>query len=308
MLFNNFEVYTPPAEWEKILDREFPDFDTIGAKLTWVDAKMVPSTKVDMRRPTKPLGTTSIAPQPVGHRMEKAILVDKKPVFLQCSHMMPEIQSNNKKTFKGGSRVVIGENFLIQPGQRDVLTWLYFAAPYIENNGATEKSAMPEYQFVFPEKKALAERDGWKKDNELKRLVYEELSEEQIIKCMKGLEIEPQGSLILNQKLLISKVSTGSQIYKDNFYDLVKSTTSKKEKVEEIEEEFSVSDFVSELKSEGLIVEEEGKWRSKSLLNGELNKTPFWQSSATGDDAFFALVKQLETNSELLAKLKKLKP
>lgn len=311
MLFNNFEPFQIPETGpisRAALKEAFPEFPEETVKLVVVPSRMKTQKRV-YEKDKRNAGTRPIPPEPTGHKAVANIVIDGKNVNLQYSEVMPTIGAFSKSFPLGANRLQLYDNFYIQSHQEDLLFFLYFGFPSIANNGVKHRSGDPIYEFYRPGASAMKKIEEWRQKNEPEALVYKQMSYTDVQRVMAGLNITPKTHKnkveeeAANRTLLLAKFKSGGELFKKTFHELVASSAPVVENDAPRETE---SELIDRLVNDDQLKEEDGAWLTRSKVNpDEWNKTAVWKSTKKGDEARFAFIEHLKSNTTLYDKLSK---
>jgi len=210
---------------------------------------------------------------------------------------------NNSVSYSA-NRIEIADGFEIQPHQKDLLFYIQYMCPIVENNKALHKSAEVKYEYEMKQVDAKSKIETAKAARQLEDLIYFNLDYTAILKAVDGLGLTPMFSEEETRVMLHDAIKNGSEIFRKNAFEIVGSVTPKQATTSTEE---SVHELVNRLLGENFIKNEDGLWyiRDRRGDGTKWLKTPFFESAA-GSEAAFALIDHLKVNEELLGKLRKL--
>lgn len=203
------------------------------------------------------------------------------------------------------SRIEIADGFTIEPHQKDLLFYIHYMCPIIDNNKATYKSQGVKYEYEKKDVEAKSKISAAKAARELEDLIYFNTDYKTILKVIDGLGMAPLHTEEETRVALHDAIKNGSETFRNNAFEILNSSKPKQEKSAEGE---SIHELVNRLLSENYIKNEDGMWyiRDRRGDGTKWLKTPFFESAQTGSEAAFALIDHLKVNDELLSKLRKL--
>jgi len=203
------------------------------------------------------------------------------------------------------TRIEIGDGFTIQPHQKDLLFYVHYMCPIVENNKCLYKTTGIKYNYEKKDIEAKSKISLAKAARELEDLIYFSLDYKTILKTVEGLGMAPLHTEEETRVMLHDALKNGSDTFKKNAFEIIGS--SKPQQTTSLEGE-SVHELVNRLISENFIKNEDGLWyiRDRRGDGTKWLKSPFFESTQTGSEAAFALIDHLKLNSELLDKLRKL--
>jgi hypothetical protein len=203
------------------------------------------------------------------------------------------------------SRIQISDGFTIQPHQKDLLFYIQYICPIVENNKSIYKSVGVKYEYEKKDVEAKSKISAAKAARELENLIYFDLDYKTILKTIDGLGMAPLHTEDETRVVLHDAIKSGSETFKKNAFEIINSSKPQQAKTSEGE---SVHELVNRLISENFIKNEDGLWyiRDRRGDGTKWLKTPFFESAEKGSEAAFALIDHLKVNEELLGKLRKL--
>lgn len=203
------------------------------------------------------------------------------------------------------SRIEIADGFTIQPHQKDLLFYIHYMCPIIDNNKSTYKSQGVKYEYEKKDVEAKSKISAAKAARDLENLIYFDTEYKIILKVIDGLGMAPLHTEEETRVALHDAIKNGSETFRNNAFEILNSSKPKQEKSAEGE---SIHELVNRLLSENYIKNEDGMWyiRDRRGDGTKWLKTPFFESAQTGSEAAFALIDHLKVNDELLSKLRKL--
>jgi hypothetical protein len=203
------------------------------------------------------------------------------------------------------SRIEIGDGFSIEPHQKDLLFYVQYMCPIVENNKALYKASDVKYEYELKNVEAKSKIEKARSARELEDLIYFNLDYTVIKKVIDGLGLAPLYTEEETRVMLHDAIKNGSETFKKNAFEIINSAKPQQVKAPEGE---SVHELVNRLISENFIKNEDGMWyiRDRRGDGTKWLKSPFFESTQTGSEAAFALIDHLKVNEELLGKLRKL--
>jgi hypothetical protein len=203
------------------------------------------------------------------------------------------------------TRIEIGDGFTIQPHQKDLLFYVHYMCPIVENNKCLYKTTGVKYNYEKKDIEAKSKISLAKAARELEDLIYFSLDYKIILKAVEGLGMAPLHTEEETRVALHDAIKNGSETFKKNAFEIINS--HKPQQTKSSEEE-SIHELVNRLISENFIKNEDGMWyiRDRRGDGTKWLKSPFFESTQTGSEAAFALIDHLKVNEELLGKLRKL--
>jgi len=203
------------------------------------------------------------------------------------------------------SRIQISDGFTIQPHQKDLLFYIQYICPIIDNNKSVNKSVGVKYEYEKKDVEAKTKISAAKAARELENLIYFDLDYKTILKAVDGLGMSPLHTEEETRVALHDAIKNGSETFKKNAFEIINSSKPQQIKTSEGE---SIHELVNRLISENFIKNEDGMWyiRDRRGDGTKWLKSPFFESAQTGSEAAFALIDHLKVNEELLGKLRKL--
>jgi len=203
------------------------------------------------------------------------------------------------------TRIQIGDGFTIQPHQKDLLFYVHYICPIVDNNKAITKSPGVKYEYEKKDVEAKTKISVAKAARELENLIYFDLDYKIILKAVDGLGMAPLHTEDETRVMLHDAIKSGSETFRKNAFEIIGSSKPAQAKSSEGE---SVHELVNRLLSENFIKNEDGMWyiRDRRGDGTKWLKSPFFESAQTGSEAAFALIDHLKVNEELLGKLRKL--
>jgi hypothetical protein len=203
------------------------------------------------------------------------------------------------------TRIEISDGFTIQPHQKDLLFYIHFMCPIIDNNKSMHKSADVKYEYEMKHVQAKSKIETAKAARELENLIYFDLDYKTILKAVEGVGMAPLHTEEETRVMLHDAIKAGSETFKKNAFEIINSIKPQQSKAPEGE---SIHELVNRLISENYIKNEDGLWyiRDRRGDGTKWLKSPFFESTQTGSEAAFALIDNLKVNEELLGKLRKL--
>lgn len=305
-LSNNSPVDIP--EWaEQELRNEFPDFfqSKRPVVLRIKDKYKLRSYKVPSNNPdaeprlfTQAPGASSIKTK--GNFYDKE--TESEYTLIYTSYAPTNI---NGSINYASSRIDINDGFMIQPHQKDLLFYIHYMCPIVDNNKALYKSVDVKYEYEMKHVEAKSKIETVKAARELEDLIYFNLDYKVITKIVDGLGLAPMYTEEETRVMLHDAIKNGSETFKKNAYEIINSNKPQQVKSSEGE---SVHELVNRLLSENFIKNEDGMWyiRDRRGDGTKWLKSPFFESAQKGSEAAFALIDHLKVNEELLDKLRKL--
>lgn len=202
-------------------------------------------------------------------------------------------------------RVQIGDGFTIQPHQKDLLFYIHYICPIVDNNKALVKSSGVKYEYEKKDVEAKSKINAAKAARELENLIYFDVDYKTILKVVDGLGMAPLHTEEETRVALHDAIKNGSETFRKNAFEILGSSKPVETKQPEGE---SIHELVNRLLSENFIKNEDGMWyiRDRRGDGTKWLKSPFFESAQTGSEAAFALIDHLKVNEELLGKLRKL--
>ena len=203
------------------------------------------------------------------------------------------------------TRIEIGDGFTIQPHQKDLLFYVHYMCPIVENNKCLYKTTGIKYNYEKKDMEAKGKINTAKAARELENLIYFDTDYKTILKAVEGLGMAPLHTEDETRVALHDAIKNGSETFKKNAFEILNA--SKPVQTQSIEGE-SNHELVNRLLSDNFIKNEDGLWyiRDRRGDGTKWLKSPFFESTQTGSEAAFALIDHLKVNSELLDKLRKL--
>jgi hypothetical protein len=203
------------------------------------------------------------------------------------------------------SRIEIADGFSIQPHQKDLLFYIHYMCPIVDNNKAMQKSVDVKYEYEMKHVEAKTKINVAKAARELENLIYFDTDYKNILKAVDGLGMAPLHTEDETRVMLHDAIKNGSETFRKNAFEILGSSKPAQTKSSEGE---SVHELVNRLLSENFIKNEDGMWyiRDRRGDGTKWLKSPFFESAQTGSEAAFALIDHLKVNEELLGKLRKL--
>jgi hypothetical protein len=194
---------------------------------------------------------------------------------------------------------------MIQPHQKDLLFYIQYMCPIVDNNKALYKASDVKYEYEMKQVEAKGKIETVKAARELENLIYFDTDYTTILKAVDGLGMAPLYTEEETRVMLHDAIKNGSETFKKNAYEIINS--GKPQRVKSSEGE-SVHELVNRLLSENFIKNEDGMWyiRDRRGDGTKWLKSPFFESAQKGSEAAFALIDHLKVNEELLDKLRKL--
>lgn len=305
-LSNNSPVDIP--EWaEQELRSDFPDFfkNQRPVVLRVKDKYKLKSYKVPSNQPDAEPRLFVQAPGASSVKT-KANFYDKETESEYTLIYTMSAPSNiNGSINYTSSRIDINDGFMIQPHQKDLLFYIHYMCPIVENNKALYKSNDVKYEYEMKQVEAKGKIETVKAARELEDLVYFNLDYTAITKVVDGLGLAPMYTEEETRVMLHDAIKNGSDTFKKNAFEIINSIKPAQVKQSEGE---SIHEIVNRLLSENYIKNEDGMWyiRDRRGDGTKWLKSPFFESAQTGSEAAFALIDHLKANSELLDKLRKL--
>lgn len=203
------------------------------------------------------------------------------------------------------TRIEIGDGFTIQPHQKDLLFYVHYMCPIVENNKCLYKTTGIKYNYEKKDMEAKGKINTAKAARELENLIYFDTDYKTILKAVDGLGMAPLHTEDETRVMLHDAIKNGSETFKKNAFEILNS--AKPVQTKSVEGE-SNHELVNRLLSDNFIKNEDGLWyiRDRRGDGTKWLKSPFFESTQTGSEAAFALIDHLKVNSELLDKLRKL--
>jgi hypothetical protein len=203
------------------------------------------------------------------------------------------------------TRVQIGDGFTIQPHQKDLLFYVHYICPLVDNNKSIHKSQGVRYEYEKKDVEAKSKISSAKAARELENLIYFDTDYKTILKAVDGLGMAPLHTEDETRVMLHDAIKNGSETFKKNAFEILNA--SKPVQTQSVEGE-TIHEMVNRLLSENFIKNEDGMWyiRDRRGDGTKWLKSPFFESAQTGSEAAFALIDHLKVNEELLGKLRKL--
>lgn len=305
-LSNNQPVDVP--EWaEQELRNEFPYFfnERRPVVLRVKDEYKIKSYKVPSNRPdSDPVlmimtpGASSIKSR--GNFYDK----ESESEYTLLYTMSAPSNINGSYNYQS-TRLEIGDGFTIEPHQKDLLFYIHYICPIVDDNKSLYKSQGVKYEYEKKDIEAKSKISAAKAARELENLIYFDLDYKTILKTVEGLGMTPLHTEEETRVALHDAIKNGSETFKKNAFEIINS--SKPVQVKSSEGE-TIHELVNRLISENFIKNEDGMWyiRDRRGDGTKWLKTPFFESTQTGSEAAFALIDHLKVNEELLGKLRKL--
>ena len=299
-------LITIPDWIEDEMRQDFPDFfKGKPVRIRAKKEKMVTSYKVASNNHDSSPKAYSEPPKGTSRRARGYILDPDNGdrIYVQYSSA-PIINTQGRMDFDRTGMVTVTHGMVVKPGDKDLLFYLQYLYPNIDNNRCIEKRSNPTYEFNRPEVEAKVRIDKARQERELESTIYFETPYDVIKKTMVGLGMNVTDSEERNRVILFDAIKKGSETFKRNAFELLgpKKAETKQVSVE------SVHELVNRLLSENFIKNEDGLWyiRDRRGDGTKWLKSPFFESTQTGSEAAFALIDHLKVNEELLGKLRKL--
>lgn len=203
------------------------------------------------------------------------------------------------------TRIEIGDGFTIQPHQKDLLFYVHYMCPIVENNKCLYKTTGIKYNYEKKDMEAKGKINMAKAARELENLIYFDTDYKTILKAVDGLGMAPLHTEDETRVALHDAIKNGSETFKKNAFEILNA--SKPVQTQSAEGE-TIHEVVNRLLGENFIKNEDGLWyiRDRRGDGTKWLKAPFFESTQTGGEAAFALIDHLKVNSELLDKLRKL--
>ena len=203
------------------------------------------------------------------------------------------------------NRIQISDGFTIQPYQKDLLFYIHYMCPVVDNNKSLYKSQGVKFQYEKKDVEAKSKISAAKAMRELENLIYFDTDYKTILKAIDGLGMAPLYTEDETRVMLHDAIKNGSETFKKNAFEILNASKPVQTKSAEGE---SIHELVNRLLSENFIKNEDGLWyiRDRRGDGTKWLKSPFFESTQTGSEAAFALIDHLKVNSELLDKLRKL--
>jgi hypothetical protein len=203
------------------------------------------------------------------------------------------------------SRLRIGDGFRIQPEQKDLLFYIHYICPIVNNNKTLNKTNRRMYEYEMKHIEAKNKISVAKAARELEDLIYFDTDYKIVLKAIEGLGLNKMHTEEENRVLLHDSIKKGSETFKKNAFEILNSAKPVQTKSADGE---TIHELVNRLLSENYIKNEDGMWyiRDRRGDGTKWLKTPFFESAQKGSEAAFALIDHLKVNEELLGKLRKL--
>jgi hypothetical protein len=305
-LSNNSPVDIP--EWaEQELRNDFPDFfkNQRPVVLRVKDKYKLKSYKVPSNQPDAEPRLFVQAPGATSVKTKGNFYDKETESEYTLIYTMSAPSNINGSINYASSRIDINDGFSIQPYQKDLLFYIQYMCPVVENNKAMYKSNDVKYEYEMKHVEARGKIETVKAARELENLIYFDTDYTTILKVVDGLGMAPLYTEEETRVMLHDAIKNGSDVFKKNALEII--GVSKPQQLKSSEGE-SIHELVNRLLSDNFIKNEDGLWyiRDRRGDGTKWLKSPFFESTQTGSEAAFALIDHLKVNEELLDKLRKL--
>lgn len=292
-------------EWaEEEMMQDFPDFFNGRPLRLAVDSSFM--RKV-MKVPSHDYNQEPRAfyEMPGDYSIKTGAVIFDKETGKQLHLMYSESAINPSKQ---SPRIALRHGMTIMPYQEDLLFYLQYMCPMMQENQAYKKSPRAMFKFDRPEIAAAEKISDAKKARELENLVYFDIPYDVVLKAVEGLAMNKLETEEQNRVALHDAIKNGSETFRRNAFEIIGSYAKKETKKEEAPKENleSVHELINHLVEQKSIKNDSGKWyiRDRRGDGDKYLKTSFFESDSP--EGVFALIDHLKVNKELLDKLRKL--
>jgi hypothetical protein len=298
--FKDFDIPEKGPQSRETLRQDFPSFyEDKAITLSAHPSRFKMATKVLTKNTSKETKPQRKAPEPIGLTLIGNFMIDGKPKQLSLSASAPEAGAFGNRFPPASLKTTVGNKLVIQPHEEAELFFFHFGVPYVSNNKHHKKGGLNLFQWDQPEVTANKRISDAKYRAQLEKRVYEDFSDATVTRLINALSIPAGDGMAQSRTNLFDAYMTRSEEFKAMFDDIASSATSG-----DNASLLDVSEFTQSLIDAEKIKLTETGYVSKSKQNiGEWNKTPFFRTTLTGDEAYLALVEHLKVNSELRKKI-----
>jgi hypothetical protein len=311
-------------QWaSKAMREDFPDFYKSGSiKLKAVPERYQRQQRVRSDDHQGPKRILMVAPEPTSHKAFGSIIIpDGEPnagdtLNFQYTTTQPGNVNGVLKFNWPGNSVTLSDGMSIDKStQEDLLFYLIYGCAAVKGN-KTGKTRKAWYEFDMPAKQARQTIEDHDKATALKDFLFKEVDYATIAKTMNVIGMQEKvlagdklGTEDFNRVALWDKLKLENKSTSDTVRENALETLGyQKPKKKEGEKEENESDLFNRLSADGKIKFDDGGWYNLDKRgNGDKFKTkPFFETTATGDDARFALINYWKATPTAFEEFKKL--